>query len=142
MFKFFDGTRRKNAKSVDIEQMAKAIQGDIAMAKTADETSAHLAVAAAWTRDIQFRLVDAAGNTHEWYNATGYTLTVTPYAGTITLTPAAGANGVFVNGVCKVHLAGNSASSVAGANTVVITAKAVSGITPSGANLTYTLTFS
>ena len=142
--KFFTGGRiKKNTKSKDIEMMAYLTSGDetnILISKTADvsEAKANTTI----TKVVQFSLVDADGNVHNSYSKGGYTVTATPSAGAITMTPTGSANVAFVNGVATVSCAINAAChNNAGANTIVLTAQAIHGVTPSGANLTHTITF-
>jgi len=140
---FFPGERAVNTASSDIEMMAKALKGaaaDILIAKSTDYTAAHANTVI--VRKCTFALTDADGNIHRWYNATGYTVTITASAGAIVGTPTGNANVSFVNGEATISLAINAAChNNAGANTIVLTAQAVNGITPSGATLTHTITF-
>lgn len=141
---YFEGSaQKKNVYSDDIEMMAKTLSNaaaDVLIAKTTDVTEAKANTT--FTKKVQFSVVDSAGNVHRWYNQGGYTITMTPSAGTLVGTPTGVANAAFVNGVCEISVAGNAAChNNAGANTVVLTAQAIGGVTPSGATLTHTITF-
>lgn len=137
---FFPGERAVNASSYDIEMMGKAMGGDIIISKTADYTAAK--ANSAITRKLRFSITDADGNVHTWYNNATYTVAFTASAGTMVGTPTGSGNVVFKNGVADISIAMNATChNNAAANTAVITAKAILGVTPSGANLTHTITF-
>jgi len=139
----FSSDVRANFKDYDVIMMAKALSAkaaDILIAKTANVSEAK--ANSTFSKTVQFLLVDSEGNVHTWYNQTGYTITMTPSAGTLTGSPTGSANAEFINGVCTIVVTGNATChNNVGANTVVLTAQAINGVTPSGANLTHTITF-
>jgi hypothetical protein len=137
------GPQRVNAECEDITMMGYAISNDTAnvlIEKSADTSEAK--ANSVLVRTIRFKAVDSAGNVHRWYNKGGYTVAMTPSAGTLVGSPTGVANCSFVNGVLEITVTANAAChNNVGDNTVVLTAQAIGGVTPTGATLTHTMSF-
>jgi len=100
---------KRNTKFYEVEQMMKAMSGDMAFRVT-PATDAPAPTEEAWEQDVLIELVDSAGNLHSWYSgpiklaiADGSTL------GTATIDPA-GTTPDMVNGKYTVTIKGDAAS--------------------------------
>ncbi|WP_094603460.1 hypothetical protein SPSIL_015170 [Sporomusa silvacetica DSM 10669] len=137
---FFDGDKKRNFQSDDIDMMAKALCGDIIWTVT-PATTTRAATAAALTRSVVVRLTDSLGNVHRWFNkaiATGVSIADTSTAGTASI---ASTTLTLVNGEATVVVSGTAAAWLAAeTNTLTVTAATVLGVTVAAKTSVETIT--
>lgn len=120
-----------------IDQMSKAMSSDMKVTvDTANDTPA--ATASAWSKTINFRITDSAGNTHKWFSGDVVaTVGDTSSAGTATVDDA---TPPVVNGSGTVVLSGDAASWLA-ADTATVQFNGIVIMGKTLATVTFTRTF-
>jgi hypothetical protein len=109
---FFDGDKKRNVQSDDIDMIAKALSGDIAVTIT-PATTTRVAGTYAISRVVKVALTDADGNPHTWFNKTvtsACSIGDTSTAGTAAI---ANTTLIFTNGVAYKTVTAASAAWVA-----------------------------
>jgi hypothetical protein len=127
-------------QNVEREMFVKALNNDISMS-ISPATVAPEPTAAAWTRSVQVKIVDSAGNTHTWVNS-AYTTTVsiadTSTAGTASI---ASTTLTLVNGVANITVSGDEADWLdTETDTLTIGNITLAGITVTGGTSVETFT--
>jgi len=129
---FFNADKKRNVQSDDIDMMAKAMSGDMAVTIT-PATVDRVAGTYAISRVVTVALTDALGNPHTWFNKTVTSACSVGDVSTAGTAAIANTTLVFVNGVAtKTVTAASAAWAADDTNTLTVADLTVLGATVTG----------